>query len=490
MFLNLLKKRRSSTVFRLTVVYTLLFCLTSLILFGIGYIQLLLTITNKDHQIVSEKIRSYTNIAERSGIASLVEELERTRAQNERTGFFVRVADRRAHVLSLTLPQGWNPMPLELHHTSLPFVEDEWVTIRHPRSRRLLAPRDTLVIAGRLLRDGAILQVGYSTHVRRVYLESYQGIFLFIIGPILLFGIMVGTFVSRRALKPVHDLTLATKSVRSGRMDARVPLGETDDELRELAQQFNAMLDWIATLMNGMREALDNVAHDLRTPLTRMRASIEAAMQTDADADRLREALLDCAEESQQIMNMLTTLMDISEAETGVMRLGLKPINVSDLIASIYDLYLYSAEEKGLTLETRIPRDLALSADAGRLRQALSNLVDNAVKYTPPGGRIMIEASEDTRSVRITVKDTGPGIPAADMPRIFDRLYRGDKSRSQRGLGLGLCLVKAIAEAHHGTIEAQSPPGTGAIFTLSLPRDPRASALRDGPSNPGNLSKR
>jgi len=475
MFSSLLERRRSSTVFRLTVVYTLLFCVTSLILFGIGYIQLLLTITNKDHQIVSEKIRSYTNIAERSGITSLVEDLQRTRAQNERTGFFVRVADRRGRVLSLTLPQGWNPMPPELHHTSLPFVENEWVTIKYPHSTRVLSPRDTLVIAGRLLRDGTILQVGYSTHVRRVYLESYQGIFLFIIGPIILFGIMVGTFVSRRALKPVHDLTLATKSVRAGKMDARVPLGETDDELRELAQQFNAMLDWIATLMNGMREALDNVAHDLRTPLTRMRASIEAAMQTEADADRLREALLDCAEESQQIMNMLTTLMDISEAETGVMQLALKPINVSDLIASIYDLYLYSAEEKEIILETKVPRDLILYADAGRLRQALSNLVDNAVKYTPPGGRIMIEAYEDTHSVRMTVRDTGPGIPAPEIPRIFDRLYRGDKSRSQRGLGLGLCLVKAIAEAHHGSIEVQNAPERGAVFTFSVPREQHAN---------------
>ncbi|HQP30344.1 MAG TPA: HAMP domain-containing sensor histidine kinase [Deltaproteobacteria bacterium] len=474
MFSSLLKNRRSSTVFRLTVVYTLLFVATSLILFGLGYIQLLLTITNKDHQIVSEKIKSYTTIAEGSGIASLVEELKRTQAQNERTGFFVRVAEPQGKVLSLTLPQGWNPMPPQLSRQPLPFVEGEWVTLKHPQVTRALSPRDSLVIAGRLLRDGTILQVGYSTHVRRVYLESYQGIFLFIIGPIILFGIMVGTFVARRALKPVHDLTLATKSVRSGRMDARVPLGETDDELRELAQQFNAMLDWIATLMNGMREALDNVAHDLRTPLTRMRASIEAAMQAEADTDRLREALLDCAEESQQIMNMLTTLMDISEAETGVMQLNVKPVNVGDLIASIYDLYLYSAEEKGLTLETTVPPDLRVDADAGRLRQALSNLVDNAVKYTPEGGRIMVEAWDDADTVRITVRDSGPGIPETEIPRIFDRLYRGDKSRSQRGLGLGLCLVKAIAEAHGGTIEVWNAPEGGAVFTFSLPRELRA----------------
>jgi len=460
----------------LTVVYTLLFVATSLILFGLGYIQLLLTITNKDHQIVSEKIKSYTTIAEGNGIASLVDELKRTRAQNERTGFFVRLASPQGKVLSLTLPLGWNPMPSELSRKELPFVEGEWVTVKHPHATRAFSPRDTLVIAGRLLRDGTILQVGYSTHVRRVYLESYQGIFLFIIGPIILFGIMVGAFVARRALKPVHDLELATKSVRAGRMDARVPLGETDDELRELARQFNDMLDWIATLMNGMREALDNVAHDLRTPLTRMRASIEAAIQTDADADRLREALLDCAEESQQIMNMLTTLMDISEAETGVMQLHFRSVNVSELIASLTDLYLLSAEEKGLALETSVPPDLIVTADAMRLRQALSNLVDNAVKYTPAGGRITVTAREDTGTVRITVKDTGPGIPAWEIPRIFDRLYRGDKSRSQRGLGLGLCLVKAIAEAHHGTIEVHSAPEEGAVFTFSLPRQPLAKA--------------
>lgn len=475
MCLSLLKKHRHSTGFRLTIGYAVLFMFSSLILFGIGYLALSRTITNKDHQIVLEKINTYTNIAERSGLPSLVQELERTRTQNERSGFFVRVVDRQRQVVTLTLPSTWRPIPVELYQTALPFVEDEWVTIERPPTAlgmKVFAERDALDIAGRLLRDGTVLQVGYSTHARKLYLGYYQGTFLVIIGPIIVFGIVVGAFLSHRGLKPVHDLTLATKSVRAGRMDARVPVGETDNELKELAQQFNAMLDSLATLMNGMREALDNVAHDLRTPLTRMRASIESAMQTQQDAASLREALLDCAEESQQIMNMLNTLMDISEAETGVMQLNLKELDLRELVESIHELYSLSAEEKTITLEEEIPPGLMVYADAGRLRQALSNLVDNAVKYTPPGGHIMIAAQEKIDGVHIVVTDSGMGIADSDIPRIFERLYRGDKSRSQRGLGLGLCLVKAIAAAHSGTIAVQSMPGKGASFTLVLPIKP------------------
>lgn len=460
--------------------YALLFMVGSLILFGIGDVFLRHSICGKDHQIVSEKINTYANIAVRSGIDNLVQELERTRAQNERLGFFVRVEGNGGRILSQTLPRSWNPFPPELAQTPLPFVEDEWVVLEHPRSSQVALSRpDTLDIAGRLLPDGTRLQVGYSTRSRARTLQQYQGIFFVILGPIVLLGIAGGIFLSRRALKPVRDLTAAIQSVRAGQMEARVPLGDTVDELQELARQFNAMLDSIATLMNGMREALDNVAHDLRTPLTRMRTSIETVMQDEPDAQTLREALLDCAEESQQITRMLTTLMDISEAETGVMHLSFEAIDLAGLIESIHTLYQYAAEEKGIMLETIVSSGMMAWADTARLRQALSNLVDNAVKYTPPGGRVTVVASENESVAEISVSDTGPGIASADLPRIFDRLYRGDKSRSERGLGLGLCLVKAIAAAHRGTITVVSHPGQGAVFTLALPMQP-GNTTEDG----------
>ena len=473
MFLKYLKQLRRKITFRLTLWYALFFVFSSLLLFGIGYMALWNSMRTKDHQIVSEKINTYTNIVEHSGIPRLAQELERTRYQNEQNGFFIRVVGQNGFILSQTLPQTWNATQMQLIQTPLPFVEDQWTLLKKPRlsgTLEGLAGGDNIDVTGRLLLDGTILQVGYSTHARAQYLGYYAGVFLIILGPVILFGILIGVFLARQALKPVRELTLATQSVRAGRMDARVPLGETKTELRELARQFNAMLDWIATLTSGMREALDNVAHDLRTPLTRMRFSIESVMQREPDKAALQEALLDCAEESGNILNMLNALMDISEAETGVMTLDLKEIDLKELISTIADIYLYDAEEKNIRLEMNIPANLTVHADSTRLRQAIANLIDNAIKYTPSGGCITLDAGSNETNIFISVSDTGGGISPADMPRIFERLYRGDKSRSQRGLGLGLCLVKAIATAHHGTIDVQNLPGRGAVFTLTLPQ--------------------
>ena len=193
------------------------------------------------------------------------------------------------------------------------------------------------------------------------------------------------------------------------------------------------------------------------------------ALRSDPNLEMCREALADCLEDSDRILTMLNILMDISEAETGTMKLNFERVNISALMEDAVELYRHVAEDKQVSLHLASLRELFLTADRNRMQQVLLNLVDNAIKYTPARGTIELGAREKEQQAIIVIKDTGIGISPEEVSKIWDRLYRCDQSRSQRGLGLGLSLVKAVVQAHRGRIEVSSEPGVGSLFTLYLP---------------------
>jgi signal transduction histidine kinase len=313
--------------------------------------------------------------------------------------------------------------------------------------------------------------VGKDTESREDFLESFRGIFVGVMLPVIILGFLGGQFLASRALRPVRQLIQTVQTINTtGEIEARMPIAPSGDELGELARLFNRMLEKIEAQIKGMKGTLDNVAHDLRTPLTRLQGMAEMALQAPADPAACREALGDCLEESERILIMLNTLMDITEAETGTLPLDQVRVNLAALLEDILYLYRYVAEDKQITITNDCPEELWVAADENRLRQALANLLDNALKYTPAGGRVGVKAWEADQQAIVAFEDSGVGVPPEDLPRIWERLYRGDQSRSQRGLGLGLSLVKAIIQAHGGQVSVTSIPGVGSTFAITVPQ--------------------
>ena len=325
------------------------------------------------------------------------------------------------------------------------------------------------------LRDGTLVQVGKSTDAREDLLARFRAALGLVTLSIVVIALTGGVLVTRSAVLPIRRLTHAVaRIIRTGRTNERVPLAADtaaggDDAIDELTVLFNAMLDKIEGLVSAMRGALDNVSHDLRTPLTRLRGSAEMALAAPPDVNRYREALADCVEESDRVLVMLNTLMDISEAESGAMHLTREDVRLAEVVTRSIDLYRDVADSKSIVLASDAPADILVSADRARIEQVVANLIDNAVKYTPTGGRVDVHVRRDNDRALLSVRDTGVGIPSDELPRIWDRLFRGDTSRTERGLGLGLSLVRAVVEAHGGTVDVQSEVGTGSTFTVVLP---------------------
>ncbi len=438
MFLKSLNHLRKSISFRITIWYSILFPLSSMLVFGLIYFLLSSYVDRKDREILSAKLEEYVSQYETRGIKGLDDEIGRDRQVDRRITFFVRIAGPGNITRYLSVPKtetAFDYQYLEEHN-----LHARWIDLIMGKGDYATEVRSTH------LPDGSLLQVGKSVKNREILLERFREIFAGIMIPIILLSFAGGVFLSSRALRPLYNLIDAVRLiVDTGKMQARIPENLTGNELQEISTLFNGMLERIETLINGMRASLDNVAHDLRTPITRLRGVVEVALQGDRGAHTLREALMDCAEESERIITLINTLMDISEAETGVMELKVDEVNLSALFEDTLGLYDYVAEDKGITICSECPPELCWPVDSNRMRQVLANLLDNAIKFSPRGGRVDLSAHPSGEGVVIEVKDTGEGIPPEEIPKIWDRLYRVDKSRSRRGLGLGLSL----GQSHH-----------------------------------------
>jgi heavy metal sensor kinase len=321
-----------------------------------------------------------------------------------------------------------------------------------------------------IIGPGKILQMGKSLEDDERFMEAFRERFVVLMAVLMVFSALIGWFMARRALLGVEEVTLTAEEISEGAMERRVPFKARGAEIDRLATTFNYMLERIHSLMCGMREISDNIAHDLRSPITRIRGIAEMTLTSGKSMGEYESMAANTIEECDRLLEMTDTMLDISELEAGAANLAMAEVDMTRVVEEACELFQPPAEDKGIAVVVEMPAGALVYGDIQRLQRMVSNLLDNAIKYTPPAGTVTVSADGDESRVFVEVKDTGIGMSGEDFSNIFERFYRCDPSRSNAGVGLGLSLVMAIARSHGGDVAVTSSPGKGSTFTVSLPR--------------------
>jgi heavy metal sensor kinase len=456
----------NTLAFRLTLWYAGMFAFSSFVAFILFYMIITSFMRDQTDQELSGQVNRFSTLLAAEGVEAVKSvALVEAQAAGEKKVFF-RFLSLNGQVFSSSNMTYWKNIPVteraisNLLHDGRPVLETITIQNRSNPVRILYA----------MINPRIILQVGLVMESYSRFLAAFKGIFIITMTCLILGAAFLGWFMSRRAVSGVEAVTRTAQKISAGTLEERVPVKGRGDENDQLAQTFNQMLDRIETLVMEIQEMTDHIAHDLRSPLTRIRGHAEVTLTTSKSLAEYETMAAGTIEECDRLLDMINTMLLISKTESGVDAVSLEEIDLAALVQRACELFLPITEDKEIKLSCDVPERRFLKADIRMIQRLVSNLLDNAVKYTPSGGSVAVSLEEQKKNLLITVKDTGIGIHPDDLPRIFERFYRCDRSRSQEGIGLGLSLARAIARAHGGDLTVTSFPDQGSTFQVVLPK--------------------
>jgi len=482
MFLKPLNRLRRSLAFRLTLWYAGVFSISAFLAFIFFYFQMIDVLRSQVDDELQRQMRAFAGIMQVDGL----EGVRRVALQEARAGGenarFIRLLSRFGTEFSVSDKAYGREIGVDSEAVRRLLLDGRPVfeTIGRPGDGSLR------IIYG-FIGPGVILQLGQPLALQTRLVQAFQRLFATTMLVVMGLAAMIGWFLARRALSGVGGIARTARSITSGDLTVRAPVSRRDDEIDQLAGNINQMLDRILDLITGIREMSDNIAHDLKSPITRIRGLAEITLTTAGQQGDYEAMAASTIEECDRLLDMINTMLVISRTEAGVLELAREPVDMAGLVQDAGRLFESAARDNGLELTISAERPFTIDGDARMLQRMIANLLDNAIRYTPPGGHIAVTVQDHPPGeLEVVFRDDGIGIGPADIPRIFERFYRCDPSRSQSGTGLGLSLAQAVARAHGGKITAHSTPDEGSTFRVILPHDAAIGRPHEGQAHHGS----
>ena len=465
MSLKKIKSLGNSLLFRLTVLYTLAFTLLAVISFGVFYYHIyVVTMDRKDEDLLENEIEYYSAYLARSGLEGLKKRLIEDAEPEDPDEEFYRIIDFNGNVLAVSDMSAWGPV--DKTDVVLKLKRNE---INHIFQTITLADGDDRArMITAVIGPDTILQIGETLEEADEYLEIFRNLFAILTGILIIASTFIGWYLARRALRDMADVTQTAEEITRGSYDRRVEVKGQFKEIQKLGATFNTMLDRIQILLRSMKEINDNIAHDLRSPLARIRGIAEMTLTDDKSITDYKDMAVNTIEECDSLIDMINTMLDITEAEAGVNGSTDEEFNIVTVITEACELFRPIADEKGIELTHSLPDNLPFTGSKKKMQRIVTNILENAIKYTPAKGTVAVSAKSEKGKIHIVFNDTGVGISDDDLPHIFERFYRCDRSRPQGGVGLGLSLAKAYTDAMNGFIHVTSAVSKGSTFTLGF----------------------
>ena len=447
--MNLPRLVRTSS-FRLTLLYAGLTGLSFLLLFAVIFWSTTEFMQKQIDTTIKAEIKEIRNGAADDSLQSLRRVVEASTEQSP--GFFYLLQDRAGNVLAGNLPK------LE------PIVDvREWTGANRLQEFQNIDIRGLGLDAG----DGGYLFVGMNAHQVQEMRESVARSFLWGFGAAMLLALLGGAAMSLSVLRRIEGVSQTSRDIVGGDLQRRIPLNGSGDEFDHLAGSLNAMLDRIQVLMDGLRQVSTDIAHDLRTPLTRLRQRLELAQERPTDAQALHATLGASLSGIDAILQTFSALLRIAQVESGARKASFTQVDLSELLHTIAEVYQPAFEEKAQTLLEQIAPDLTVIGDRELLTQLFANLVENATRHCPADARVALIAASSATGVSVAVSDNGPGIPMEMREKVLQRFVRLDASRSTPGNGLGLSMAAAIASLHEADWQmTDNAPGLRISVTI------------------------